>query len=752
MKPYYALAAAWCFVSAVEAQQPAPRIQLSIDDEDGMVAVGEQVTFTARVSNKGQMQVMGQLEWTVQTVAFEPPATTRQQVTIPADDAIEVTYALALPTHGFANVECRLVREGEPDAKPVSRSSRIGALPARVTSPSTAEKDFDSFWKASLAELKQVDPQFEVVAKPERARAGIEVFEVSMRSHGKVRVRGWLEVPQSKDAEGVTKQYPVVIRVPGYGGNMKPIGKWDDMIVFSFNPRAHGNSQDDVPGKPVDYWIRGLDDKETYYYRGAYLDCIRAIDFIASRNDVDMNRIAVWGGSQGGGFAFAMAALDARVDYCVADIPFLCDWDNYFQLTQWPEMDKWIAARESRTWKTTLRTLSYFDTMNLCDRITCPTLMSVGLQDPICPPTTNFAAYNRIAGKKQYKIYPGRGHGLGSQHWLWVWAQLRSEFAVNHDDPAPEKNIFDVQQKNQTEVFVAADVPKKVSQGVKETLAVAVDTWGSSGRMEYWVLGTDREAAVALAKQFCQRRVARGQMSEQACLADSENKDHGFLMYQQIGADAVKSGRARGSAGHNGGAQWGFHRMTSSLPLGFAGLLNIPGEGEQVTILHEYWHSIQNAHIQTTEHRKRRELMGPVWFVEGSAVAMAETTAARLWASKKLPRWKNTTHTWQSLEERMTNKMRIVQSKRKDCATLLPNSYDSDCRQLAYESGAWAIALLMHRHGQDVLLKSFHPQVEKLGWEGAFQKTFGQSSTEFKADFEKFMDLPLSEQVKILPQ
>ena len=58
----------------------------------------------------------------------------------------------------------------------------------------------------------------------------------------------------------------------------------------------------------------------------------------------------------------------------------------------------------------------------------------------------------------------------------------------------------------------------------------------------------------------------------------------------------------------------------------------------------------------------------------------------------------------------------------------------------------------MHRHGQDVLLKSFHPQVEKLGWEGAFQKTFGQSSTEFKADFEKFMDLPLSEQVKILPQ
>lgn len=60
-------------------------------------------------------------------------------------------------------------------------------------------------------------------------------------------------------------------------------------------------------------------------------------------NDVDQNRIAIWGGSQGGGFAFATAALDSRVDMCVADIPFLCDWHNYFKLTKWPEMNEWIV-------------------------------------------------------------------------------------------------------------------------------------------------------------------------------------------------------------------------------------------------------------------------------------------------------------------------------------------------------------------------------------------------------------------------
>ncbi|MEO1995234.1 MAG: hypothetical protein ABGZ17_08160 [Planctomycetaceae bacterium] len=319
-------------------------------------------------------------------------------------------------------------------------------------------------------------------------------------------------------------------------------------------------------------------------------------------------------------------------------------------------------------------------------------------------------------------------------------------------DATPPANLFGIKPGNQTEVFVASDVSKKVEKAVKDTLAVAVDTWGSSGRFEYWVLGTDRAAAVELASAFCQRRVARGHMTKRDCLNDSTNKDHGFLTYQEMGAQALASGRPRGSAGHNGGAEWGFHRMTSSLPLGFAGVLDIAGEDEQITILHEYWHSMQNAFLQTKDHKRRRDLMGPVWFIEGSAVAMAEINAAKLWASGKLPQWKNSPHRWQTLRQRMTNKMASVQEKRKTCPTLLPKSYSGKCSQLAYDSGGWAIAYLMHRSGEDVLLKSFHPQVETLGWEPCFRKTFGQSSAEFVAEFEQFMNLPLSEQAKVLPE
>jgi cephalosporin-C deacetylase-like acetyl esterase len=153
------------------------------------------------------------------------------------------------------------------------------------------------------------------------------------------------------------------------------------------------------------------------------------MDFLCSRKDVDQNRIAVWGGSQGGGFAFATASLDQRVDLCIADIPFLCDWVNYFKLTHWEEMDTWIAAKPHRSWSDTLRTMSYFDTMNLCERVTCPTIMSIGLQDQICPPTTSFSAFNRIRGEeKTYKIYPARGHGLGKEHQEHIWQQIKKRF------------------------------------------------------------------------------------------------------------------------------------------------------------------------------------------------------------------------------------------------------------------------------------------------------------------------------------
>ena len=148
-----------------------------------------------------------------------------------------LTYVLPMTAVGFAEVECSMALAG---GEMVSQRHRVGTGSENVLSELTKENDFDSFWKTSLVELKAIDPDFEVVPQPDKSSEETEVFEVTMRSHGNIHVRGWLEIPKPEGP------HPAVIRVPGYGANMKPLGegsKWADMIVFSFNPRGHGNSK-----------------------------------------------------------------------------------------------------------------------------------------------------------------------------------------------------------------------------------------------------------------------------------------------------------------------------------------------------------------------------------------------------------------------------------------------------------------------------------------------------------------------------
>ena len=406
-----------------ELQDKKSRLDLTISSDAvaGLGTPNAGVKFTAKLVNDGNETVNGLLGWSLNSTAISPAKIPDQAIQIAAGQTKEFTKTIILPQTGFVEIVCKFQQHGT--VKAIQKTSRVGCNPNQLLAPLTQQNDFDEFWELSIAELKSVPPAFKTMERPKMSNSDIRVFEVSMRSHNQVRVRGWLEVPRQ-----VSKPLPAVIRVPGYGQSMKPVGKGDDMIVFSFNPRGHGNSQQDISGQPSNFWIRGLDNAETYYYRGSYLDCIRAVDFIASRSDVDQDKIAVWGGSQGGGFAFATAALDSRVDYCIADIPFLCDWRNYFRLSHWPEMDNWIAEQPQRSWESTLRTLSYFDTMNLAGRIRCPTLMSVGLQDGVCPPTTCFNTFNRIPGEKNYRIYPNKRHGLGKEHYAWVWEQIRKAF------------------------------------------------------------------------------------------------------------------------------------------------------------------------------------------------------------------------------------------------------------------------------------------------------------------------------------
>jgi cephalosporin-C deacetylase len=285
--------------------------------------------------------------------------------------------------------------------------------PTEAKVPPMQPTDFDAFWQEARTELDAIAPDFKLTPTPQYSSSKTDVFEVEMRSLGNIRVRGYYAQPKNKT------NLPALLHVQGYSSIMTPYDVDQPMAQFYLNIRGHGNSQSDLnPGFPG-FLLKGLDSAKTYIYRGAYMDCVRAIDFLESRSEVDTTRIGVEGASQGGALSYAVAALDKRIKLCAPDVPFLSDFRNYFQIAAWPAMEfKTYSALHFKKMETIYSVLDYFDIKHLTPMITCPVIMGVGLYDPTCPPAINFAAYNNLASKdKEYRLYPTAGHSLPPSHY-----------------------------------------------------------------------------------------------------------------------------------------------------------------------------------------------------------------------------------------------------------------------------------------------------------------------------------------------
>lgn len=305
----------------------------------------------------------------------------------------------------------------------------FGYEPEKIVSPTNQQPDFINYWSRAKRELAAVEPQFKLTRIDSLCTSRRSIYLVEMRSLGNILIRGWYSVPTAPG------KHPAVMEVQGYSSTIVPeyVDYGDDLIGFGLNIRGHGNSKDDVnPGFPG-YLQYFLNDKELYIYRGAYMDCVRGVDFLFSRPEVDTTRVAVEGASQGGALTFATAALNnTRIKVCAPQVPFLSDFEDYFKVAVWPgnEFINYVEAEKKMTWEQVYNTLSYIDIKNLAGWIKAPMIMGVGLVDDVCPPHINFAAYNRVKPAKTYIVYPTSGHGLPEDFYKQKMAFIRSHFGL----------------------------------------------------------------------------------------------------------------------------------------------------------------------------------------------------------------------------------------------------------------------------------------------------------------------------------
>lgn len=383
------------------------------------------VALNLKLVNNYSENLSGRLKVTIRSDFGEPVTTSEEAVSARKNTSKTVQASLGKLPPGF--YQATVLFESGLDNKQLNFA--IGSNPEQVSSPLNRPDDFEDYWQRAKRELAAVAPQYKMIRQDSLCTPEREVFLVEMRSLGNILVRGWYLRPTAPG------RYPAILQVQGYSSDRKANQGYqgNDMAAFVLNIRGHGNSRDHInPGFPG-YLLHHIEDKELYIYRGAYMDCIRAVDFLYSRPEVDTSRVVVEGGSQGGALSFATAALDnERIKLCAPQVPFLSDFEDYFKVAVWPgnEFKNYVEEHPEVGWDQVYHTLSYIDIKNLAPWIKAPVLMSVGLEDPVCPPHINFAAYNQLSAPKEYIVYPRAGHGLPGENYETMIRWIRKNLGL----------------------------------------------------------------------------------------------------------------------------------------------------------------------------------------------------------------------------------------------------------------------------------------------------------------------------------
>lgn len=365
----------------------------------------ESPELSVTVRNDGAVDELASIALRVDTDAGATVYALCRDVTVPARDSSRVSFGFSL-SPGFYH--CTFTAGDS-----VIAAYNIGYEPERILKLPDYRPDLRQFWDSALSELSRVAPEYEIAEDVLQSTALRRAFVVSMKSLEGEEIQGYLLVPRKKG------KYPAIIWNLGYNSDAwhPAVDSRPDFIEYVVSVRGQGMNK--PTNKHGQWMLENIEDPYRYYYRGAFMDVVRGIDFVCQLPEFDGKNLFAEGGSQGGALTLAACALDDRITAAAPYNPFLSDFPAYFELVKraTPRMVMDAAAAKGITHEQMLENLSYFDMKNLAQYITAPIFMGVGLQDDICPPRTNFAGYNLIQAPKQFVIYPHMGHNVDKSHW-----------------------------------------------------------------------------------------------------------------------------------------------------------------------------------------------------------------------------------------------------------------------------------------------------------------------------------------------
>ena len=307
------------------------------------------------------------------------------------------------------------------------------------------------------------------------------------------------------------------------------------------------------------------------------------------------------------------------------------------------------------------------------------------------------------------------------------------------------------------DIFFTDDISPIVRQGVIESINMAREYLGNYGPAEWWITGRDLSLTEDFTRLFIERREERNRF------------EAGWQKYYDY-FYAQASGQAY--SGVNGKRELGFHFLMMPGKRVDGNNDNDPNFNESEffqrnlhhtldTVIHEYFHVVHMANIFDHEGQEndcwsfKPTKSGGTFWIEGSAMYYESYIPEKLFSDGVEIKWGNVREGF--FKENMRRFMEEIKENRISCEK--ENFMDfcgggsiqnNPCHPYRY--GPWGVAYVNNKvNDHDAFWKTLMPLLNELGFEGAFQATYGITLEQFNEEFTEFLELPIEEQLEIIP-
>ncbi|MBQ3208326.1 MAG: acetylxylan esterase [Alistipes sp.] len=410
-------------LTAAPPRQSFVKVTVTPDHADWCYNCGEKPVFHVTVTDCSNAPIKdAQIYYEISEDFLEPLE--KGDKTLKCGSTKFSGYTMKKP--GF--LRCRVW--AKVDGKKYDECATAAFEKEKIEPKTILPEDFAQFWKKEIEKNQKIAllPQLDLV--PEKCTPKVNVYSASFQSFKNgSRMYGTLCVPANYDGK-----CPAILIVPGAGcRSRKGYYTEAEKGFVTFEIGIHG-----IPtvmpderiyetlkqGSLLNYPSANVDDKDNYYYKRVFVSCARAVDFLASLDFVDAERIGVMGGSQGGALTITTAYLNPKVKAGAAFYPAMCDLTGYLydQGNAWPYLfkNKALATKER------LETVKYYDVVNFARHLAVPMWVSYGYNDLVVCPTSIQGAINEMPTQPEVMIVPQ------SRHWTYPEQDsARSKWMMN---------------------------------------------------------------------------------------------------------------------------------------------------------------------------------------------------------------------------------------------------------------------------------------------------------------------------------